>query len=347
MDEIYQRNKDAEKAESPYDTKSKIIIIKSFQATTVFGSLLIHQGSQRSASDDHDVIDITPKDDEGDASDSGLRSMPDDELAALTGFDSQDSTDHISDACTETLHASADKPTQSDPLAHLHKEMCLLYNKVNQLESSITKHVSDSIQSTVPLIVTNTLKEQLPGLLSDALKDTLPQLIKDSIKSSISESIAEELPQVEAQVQKNLQDQLPNILLKPMYKEFNAFNKLESHRFDNIQGQLSTVIKTTLNKSLRLKVRKGMKEVRDKLYFCTSTVDTNSQHIQDLKLMFKDMFSLLEAAKVFKKANVWGRPPLQLVIRGAIISQVIPNAETAPPFNEERLWFLLPLRKRV
>ncbi|GJW82356.1 hypothetical protein Tco_0146331 [Tanacetum coccineum] len=98
------------------------------------------------------------------------------------------------------VHAFADKPIQSYPLGHLHEELCLLNNKVNQLESSITKHVSDSIQSTVPLIVTNTLKEQMSGLLSDALKDILPQLIKDSIKSSVSESIVEELPQVEAQI---------------------------------------------------------------------------------------------------------------------------------------------------
>ncbi|GKD28360.1 hypothetical protein Tco_1239138 [Tanacetum coccineum] len=171
------------------------------------------------------IIDITPKDDEGDASDTGLHLMPDDDLASLTGFKTQDSSDHFSDAVTETLYASADKPAQSDPLGHLHEELCLLNNKVNQLESNIANQVSATIQSSVPLIVADTLKEQLPGLLKDALKDTLPQLIKDSIKNSISTSIAEELAQVEA---------------------------------------------------------------------------------QDLKLMFKDMFSLLEAAKVFKKANVEG-----------------------------------------
>ncbi|GKB35565.1 hypothetical protein Tco_0880507 [Tanacetum coccineum] len=49
-----------------------------------------------------------------------------------------------------------------------------------------------------------------------------------------------------------------------------------------------------------------MKEVRDKLSFCTSTVDSNSQHVQDLQIMFKDMVSLLEAAEVFKKANAEG-----------------------------------------
>ncbi|GJR16139.1 hypothetical protein Tco_0798791, partial [Tanacetum coccineum] len=76
-----------------------------------------------------DDIDITPKDDEGDASNSGLRSMPDDDLTSLTGFETQDSSDHFSDAGTETLYASTDKPAQSDPLGHLHEELCLLNNK--------------------------------------------------------------------------------------------------------------------------------------------------------------------------------------------------------------------------
>ncbi|GKA42454.1 hypothetical protein Tco_0735114, partial [Tanacetum coccineum] len=37
------------------------------------------------------------------------------------------------------------------------------------------------------------------------------------------------------------------------------------------------------------------------------TVVTNSQHVQDLRVMFKDIVSLLEAAEVFKKANAEGK----------------------------------------
>nr|GEW30388.1 retrovirus-related Pol polyprotein from transposon TNT 1-94 [Tanacetum cinerariifolium] len=125
--------------------------------------------AEKSSSHDHedqDEFNITPKDvKEGDASESlyGLCFMPVDDLAFMTGFETQDSADHVS------------------------KE-----------ESSITKYVSDSIQAIVPVIVTNTLKEKLHGLLLDALKDTLSWLIKDTIKSFALESIAEELPQVEA-----------------------------------------------------------------------------------------------------------------------------------------------------
>ncbi|GKC97817.1 hypothetical protein Tco_1168092, partial [Tanacetum coccineum] len=148
--------------------------------------------------------------------------MLNDDLASITGFEIQDSTDDVFEEATKTLHAFADKPIQSYPLGHLHEELCLLNNKVNQLESSITKHVSDSIQSTVPLIVTNTLKEQMSGLLSDALKDILPQLIKDSIKSSVSESIVEELPQVEAQGEQPSAQVVPNARQVPPVNEEKA-----------------------------------------------------------------------------------------------------------------------------
>ncbi|GKD57888.1 hypothetical protein Tco_1291275, partial [Tanacetum coccineum] len=94
---------------------------------------------------------------------------------------------------------------------------------------------------------------QLHSFISNALEDTLPRLLKDSIKSPVSKSIIEELPHVEAQVQKNLQDQPPNLLLKPMYKEFNVVNKLESRRFILLQKELSKSLRKNMKKSIRLK----------------------------------------------------------------------------------------------
>ncbi|GKB60527.1 hypothetical protein Tco_0916713, partial [Tanacetum coccineum] len=89
-----------------------------------------------------DEIDQRNKDAEKaerDAFDSGLRSMHDDDLSSLTGFETHDSSDYFSDA-----------------------------------QSNIVNQVSETIQSSMPLIVADTLKEQLLGLLKDALKDTLP-----------------------------------------------------------------------------------------------------------------------------------------------------------------------------
>nr|GEW83549.1 retrovirus-related Pol polyprotein from transposon TNT 1-94 [Tanacetum cinerariifolium] len=93
----------------------------------------------------------------------------------------------------------------------------------------------------------------LHSRLGDIESSIVQQLLKDSIKSSISKSITEELPYVEARVKKNLQDQLPNLLLKPMYKEFNAFNKLESQRFVLLKKELSKYLHKNMKKSIRLK----------------------------------------------------------------------------------------------
>nr|GEW85662.1 hypothetical protein [Tanacetum cinerariifolium] len=99
-------------------------------------------------------------------------------------------------------------------------------------ESNISKKVAEDMKSSVPAIVADTLKEQL----------------------------LEEIPQVDAQIQKNLQAQLPDLLLKPIYKEFNAFNKLESQRFVLLQKELSKFLHNKIRKSIRLRVRTGMKE---------------------------------------------------------------------------------------
>ncbi|GJT68145.1 hypothetical protein Tco_1019625 [Tanacetum coccineum] len=150
--DAYEKTQAAEEmTETPYDTEFEIKFIKKYQPSKP----------------DYEA-EITFVGVGSSEYDSGLRSMPDDDLASLTGFetsenDSQEGTD-------ETLSASADIPALSDPL------------------------VAEDMQSYVPKIVSNTLKEQLSGLHSEALKANLPQLLQNSIKGSVSESIAEELP---------------------------------------------------------------------------------------------------------------------------------------------------------
>ncbi|GKF15269.1 hypothetical protein Tco_0056731 [Tanacetum coccineum] len=53
-------------------------------------------------------------------------------------------------------------------------------------------------------------------------------------------------------------------------------------------------------------VHKGMKAVSDKLASVQSIMATNSQHVQELMLMFKDMVFHLEVEEAFKKANAEG-----------------------------------------
>nr|GEZ20709.1 hypothetical protein [Tanacetum cinerariifolium] len=138
------------------------------------------EGSQRSTSDDN-VIDITPKDDkERDASDSNLRSMPSDDLASLTDFETPDSDDETSISVTkehsaDNLNVTSDGDVAlpyafagvsalSDPFGRLQRELTTIYSKVDQMESQFTKRVSDELKSYVPSLIANTLKEQLHGM---------------------------------------------------------------------------------------------------------------------------------------------------------------------------------------
>ncbi|GKC75153.1 hypothetical protein Tco_1125927 [Tanacetum coccineum] len=180
----------------------------------------------------------------------------------------------------------------------------------------------------------------------------------DQLESSISKKVAEDMrssvPTIVADTLKSqqpgllfdaLKDTLPQLLKDTTIKrsaksiveeEFNAFNKLESQRFVLLQKELS--------KSLHNKMRTSIK----------------------LKIMFKDMVSVLKAAEVFKKENVDGEKWVKnnseslaeekdaqhpdetkgeqdsggttiAIIQGEQpLAQVVPNAGQAPLVNKEK-----------
>ncbi|GKA58973.1 hypothetical protein Tco_0758286 [Tanacetum coccineum] len=104
--------------------------------------------SRRECFEPHDKeIDPTLKKDDSDETDSGLQSMPDDDIASLLDFKTEDSGN---------------------------EELRTLNTKADQLEFNISKKVTDDIQSSVPLIFADALKVNFPGLLLEALKNTLP-----------------------------------------------------------------------------------------------------------------------------------------------------------------------------
>ncbi|GJU64091.1 putative reverse transcriptase domain-containing protein [Tanacetum coccineum] len=81
-------------------------------------------------------IDQTLKKADSDETDSGLQSMPDDDIALLPDFKTEDSDN---------------------------EELRTLNTKADQLEFSISKKVTDDIQSSVPLIFADALKANFPG----------------------------------------------------------------------------------------------------------------------------------------------------------------------------------------
>ncbi|GKC81591.1 hypothetical protein Tco_1137308 [Tanacetum coccineum] len=94
MDEYDQKNKAAqEDPEKPYYTESEIKIIKRFQPSQPADddAQITFLGSEP-----YMEIDQTSKKADSDETDSGLQSMPDDDLASLSGFEAEDSDDEDS-----------------------------------------------------------------------------------------------------------------------------------------------------------------------------------------------------------------------------------------------------------
>ncbi|GKE10678.1 hypothetical protein Tco_1414229 [Tanacetum coccineum] len=119
MDEVDSKTQDAqENAESPYDTKSEIKIIKYYQAATISNV------------------------EEGDASESfsGLRSMHDDDLASMTGFETQNSADHVfeEDALKDTLPQLIKETIKSSVLKSIVEEL-------PQVEAHVQKNLQDQL----------------------------------------------------------------------------------------------------------------------------------------------------------------------------------------------------------
>ncbi|GJT04155.1 hypothetical protein Tco_0838617 [Tanacetum coccineum] len=111
------------------------------------------------------------------------------------------------------INASADKPAKSDPLGHLQVDFNSLSAKVNNFESSLSQQLTNKLDESVPRMSTNPYQSL-------------------------------------TRVKKTLKAAVPNLILKPLNKEFNALNTLESRRFVILQKKLRKAIQKTVGKSV-------------------------------------------------------------------------------------------------
>ncbi|GJY18008.1 hypothetical protein Tco_0389499 [Tanacetum coccineum] len=183
MDEVDKQNKAAqEDPESPFDTELEIKLVKSFKGSTLSSSLTLHLEINQTNGANISHWASGPIDMELEDSASDLNFMPDDDLISLTSFETANSDDndeshseYISkEDTTDNLNAFADVETLSNLLGYLRREFDTLSSKVDQLESNISKQVSEELKSSVPSLVSEALNETLLGLLADALKAALP-----------------------------------------------------------------------------------------------------------------------------------------------------------------------------
>ncbi|GJS82736.1 retrovirus-related pol polyprotein from transposon TNT 1-94 [Tanacetum coccineum] len=203
--------------ENLFDTESEIQFVKSYKPVT-----------------DNEESLFTSKESDNEE-DSELASIPDDEIGSeeslsepkISKSEEKDG-DNVLEELAD-LRALADKPSKS--ISHIKEEIISLSTKIGQMESNITKKVSEELHSSIPVLITEALKQELTGLLTDALKSTLPALLKDFIKESMDTCVEEKLPIFNEEVQKSFKAQIPELFIQLMNKELIAFNKLEANRF--------------------------------------------------------------------------------------------------------------------
>ncbi|GKD48988.1 hypothetical protein Tco_1277964 [Tanacetum coccineum] len=176
---------------------------------------------------------------------SDLHSMPSDDLASLTGFETANSDDEESVSFTNEHSAGNLNATSDADVA--------LPNASAGVSALSDPLVSEDLKSSVPSLVSNALKETLLGLFADALKVSLPSLIQESVQQTVQQSMGEQTLLFHAQVNQTLATQLDNMIYKPMNKQLHAFNTMESLRFVILQSELGKVIHSKIGRRVKEK----------------------------------------------------------------------------------------------
>ncbi|GJR15009.1 hypothetical protein Tco_0797661 [Tanacetum coccineum] len=239
--------------DNPYDTESEIKVIKKFKQLEDYdmdAELNMSKDPKPSNNlQDESDLESMPGDEIGSVSESeNLESDEDDthsqnvELSKSEERDANNLIDELAD-----MNAFTDKPSLIDSLGQLQNEISNLNSKVQNLESSITKQVTDKLEELVPSLVATTLKETLLELISKSLKTAIPQITAETVDK----------------------------ILRPINKQFNAFNKFEATHFVKLHTGLRKDLKKKVGISVRKEVHKGMNTVKVKLDYCTTKVDQN------------------------------------------------------------------------
>ncbi|GJU14551.1 hypothetical protein Tco_1142517 [Tanacetum coccineum] len=147
-------------------------------------------------------------------------------------------------------------------------------------------------------LVVDAFKERIPKLLSDTLKNIFPQIIKDSVKQA--------LPKFDKRVKKTLADVVPEINLKPLNKEFNALNVLESRRFVTLQKKLTKAIKTKVGKSVQQSVKGEIKNVHELFKYSIKQLDKIDVNLRELVNLIRDLVLLIDTTSASSKVSLEG-----------------------------------------
>ncbi|GKD99632.1 hypothetical protein Tco_1387616, partial [Tanacetum coccineum] len=177
--------------------------------------------------------------------DSDLESMPGDKIESLSGFKADDDDLDMANSKNENVNASTDKPSQSDPLGYLYKDISALTSR-------------------------------------------------DSVKQA--------LPKFDKRVKKTLNDEIHELLIKPLNNDFNLLNKKERNRFFSLQKSLAKTIKIKVGKSVLRSVRKEVTIVQELLKYYVTQLNKNDVNLRELVDLIMDLVVLIDSASASAKA---------------------------------------------
>ncbi|GJS50163.1 hypothetical protein Tco_0600284 [Tanacetum coccineum] len=159
----------------------------------------------------------------------------------------------------KALEIQITKALGSDPFSHLTRRVDFLAAQVHNLTKTFPDQFDDKMNSatrSVSRIIFDALAQQFPDLLSATIKNSLPQ--------ALTKAVRETLPGFNRRIKNSINDEMIEVLktsvLKPMYKEFNALNKLETHRFIILKNMLRKSIHKTFGKSVKKNIHSHIGE---------------------------------------------------------------------------------------
>nr|GEZ20605.1 hypothetical protein [Tanacetum cinerariifolium] len=182
------------------------------------------------------------------------------------------------------LAASLKKPMASEVALTSH--MLKVAKLLNELEKTlILSSVEVNVDDTADKSLSETNVVEI--IMADSSRDVEVNEADSDLESMPDDEVSDEI------AADNVLEELPDLA---NFKDAFADKPSLSDPLSHIHEEPNTLTN-------KVKVRKGMKEVRDKLKYCTRRIDQNSIHIKELVDLIYDMVHLLDSASVFCKAN--------------------------------------------
>ncbi|GJS46418.1 hypothetical protein Tco_0596539 [Tanacetum coccineum] len=269
--------------------------------------------------------------------DSDLESMPDDEIMSIYRNDNKEANsdqelsiadekavDNILDALINEANKEdttifAATTNENIPKVKIPNVQTLgAMRRFKEIQ--ITKAFGSDPLGYLPIRL-DFLAAQLPDLLTATIKNNLPQALTNAVR--------ETLHGFNRRIRNAIKDEMPEVLneyvLKPMNREFNALNKLESQRIGEVNGLLWQCAKhqmqliNYIEKILHL----SMKVPRDILV-------VNAKHLQTkVDRTFVDLHELVDLVSQFVKIIGSTVPSAKATVEGEKESQEQPESTTA------------------